>query len=140
MKLIADYSHLISYATAARNTAPDEVDTCRVRVYEPEAEEDWHIVVITETNGWITSAMPDIAGTVLTDFTGVIDPHQVMFVEHLPSEARGGEEETFDLVTYCNVDIESGRFARNPPRVSVGNPSYLRHDRSTVEALVGSEL
>ncbi len=143
MDLKIDYVHPIRRGNDRRRVPhPDALDSCRVRIYEPDDPEDHHVILVSEMlgDGWITNAMGDIVSDVVTAFSTEIEPERVVVIEHLPSECRGGDPETFDAVRFRSWRVDAVPFGRLPPRTVFSDPIWARLDRASVEALVGSAV
>lgn len=114
---------------------------CRVRIFEPEAGGDHHLVVLSElpdnTGQSVTNAIEQVAGEVL--LANVLPSTETVVIEHYPAEAHPPEKETFDLVTFSTRDPEPVLRA-GEWKIELGEPEWKRIDRQTVETLVGQPL
>ncbi len=114
---------------------------CRVRIYEPPAEGDHHVVVLTEIPGntgqSVTNAIEQLAGEVI--LANALPSTQTVVIEHYPAESHPPEKETFDLVTFEHANPEPVLRA-GVWKVELGEPEWKRVDRKTVETLVGQPL
>ena len=112
-----------------------------MRIYEPEAKGDHHVVVLTEVadnrGQSVTNAIEQLAGEVILG--NALPSSETVVIEHYPSESRAMGAETFDLVTFANRDPETVLRA-GVWQIELGEPSWLRVDRATVETLVGQPL
>ncbi len=130
MHLASDYAHPTPHK-----------GRCRVRIYEPEAEGDHHVVVLTEIPGntgqSVTNAIEQLAGEVI--LANALPSTETVVIEHYPVEAHPPAPETFDLVTFEHADPEQVLRA-GVWVIELGAPSWLRVDRETVETLVGQPL
>ncbi len=117
---------------------------CRVRVYEPEAEnpnnrfvDDHYVVVLSEepdnTGQSVTSAIERLAGEVILD--NALPPNGTVVIEHYPAESRPpGGAETFDLVVF---DRRAPRDRAGERLLELGEPEWSPIDRQAVETLLG---
>ena len=141
MRLIEDYIHAFRGTTGVRSA-------CRVRLYLPDAAEPGD--TLDDAPVVIVSELPDNPGTSVTNSiekiaAEVMDAHSLamgrvpVFVEHYPSGATGGRDETFDLVVFANYEVRDimrcGIWHRE-----LGSPTWKPLDRCTVEVLVGSAV
>ena len=103
MRLPEDYIHGFRGPSGARSA-------CRVRLYMPDKEDealgDAPVVIVSELASIpgtsVTNAMEQIAAEVMDALT----PTSVsIFVEHYPTEATGGSEETLDLVVFAHDEV-----------------------------------
>ncbi|MDP9485662.1 MAG: hypothetical protein M3Q49_07740 [Actinomycetota bacterium] len=117
-----------------------------MRVFEPDAERDAPVVVLTElaenAGHSVTDAAEDLAATVLGE--NQIRP-PVVFIEHHENGARGTPEDphTFDLLTFERLEVRADTWEvrrHTSPPIVVSGPSRKPLDRVTVEALVGGTV
>ncbi len=114
-----------------------------MRIFEPEAGNpgDHHVVVLTELadnrGQSVTNAIEQLAGEVI--LANALPSNETVVIEHYPAESRPPNPETFDLVTFANREPETVLRA-GVWRIELGEPSWLRVDRETVETLVGQPL
>ena len=128
MNLAADYIHPTPHG-----------GRCRIRIYLPEKEWDSPVVICSElsTNKGIsvTNAAERIAAE-------VIKHHKLpvpVWIEQRMSETAHGPEERFALVVFSDYEItELAPYMG--VRVTIGEPTWKRLDRASVEALVGKEV
>jgi hypothetical protein len=97
---------------------------CDCTIFEDETAS---VVVLTELpdnpGRSVTNAIEEIANLVREKHPDVTRK-RVTWVEHYPSESRGGEKETFDLVFFAE---------NNPCR----NPRWQPYDRPSLERRLG---
>ncbi len=112
-----------------------------MRIYEPTEKGDHHVVVLSEvpenTGQSITNAVERLAGEVI--LANALPSSETVVVEHYPAESRPPNAETFDLVSFADTDPEPVPRA-GAGALELGEPSWLRIDRETVETLVGQPL
>ena len=114
---------------------------CRIRLYIAD-EEGGNAPVV------ICSELPDNTGTPITNAAEYIAAEVItrrklprpVWIEHYPSESRGGGFETWSLVTFESYEVEETPFYLGGGRVSIGVPRWSSIDRRTVESLVGGEV
>lgn len=112
-----------------------------MRIYEPTEDGDHHVVVLTEMadnrGQSVTNAIEQLAGEVI--LANALPSSETVVIEHYPHESRPPGAETYDLVTFEHTNPEpvlrAGVWA-----LELGEPSWLRVDRATVETLVGQPL
>jgi hypothetical protein len=113
---------------------------CRVRIYLPEDVLDAPVVVCSELpnnpGGSITNSAETIAA-------GVIRanelPTPLVWIEHWPEGSTGGEE-TFELVVFSNYEVTERAPYLGETRAWIGDATWTRLDRATVEVLVGGKV
>ncbi len=133
MHLASDYIH--PYKSAGGRPA-----RCRVRIYLPEDVRDAPVVVCSEVSnnpgGSITNSAEVIAA-------GVIQanklPAPLVWIEHWPEETTEGHE-TFELVVFSSYEVVERAPYLGETRAWIGEPTWKRLDRPTVEALVGGKV
>ena len=112
---------------------------CRVRVYLPHEEGDAPVVVCSElpdNRGMnVTNAAERIAAEVIKRH-GLPVP---VWIEQRTAETAHGPEERFALVVFSDHEVRE-----LPPylgvRLTIGEPTFKRLDRHSVEVLVGREV
>jgi hypothetical protein len=133
MHLARDYIH--PYKDAEGSPA-----RCRVRIYLPDDMRDAPVVICSElpNNPWgsITNSAEVIAA-------GVIQANEVptslVWIEHWPKESTK-EQETFELVVFSSYEVTERAPYLGETRTGIGEPTWKRLDRPTVEALVGGKV
>lgn len=115
---------------------------CRVRVYLPDEERDSPVVICSEISNnpgqSITNAAERIAAEVI-EMQSL--PTPLVWIENYPPETTDGAAETFDLVIFSSYEVSERRASYMEDRaVEIGEPSWKRLDRRTVEMLVGAEV
>jgi hypothetical protein len=134
MHLASDYIH--PYGSAGGRPA-----RCRIRIYLPEDEQDAPVVICSE--------LPNNSGTSVTYAAEqlaveVIRSHRLptplVWEEHWPEESTDGGEETFELVVFSSYKVEERAPYLGETRARVGDATWKRLDRATVEVLVGEKL
>ena len=130
MHLAADYIH---------PTPRDGM--CRIRIYLPEDERDASVVICSElpsTEGsFVTYSSHQIAADVIRYHTLSSKP---VWIEHYPKEATDGASETFELVVFSSYEVKERAPYLGETRLTLGEPSWKKLDRESVEALVGEEV
>jgi hypothetical protein len=133
MHLASDYIH--SYKDAGGRLAH-----CRVRIYLPEVIHDVPVVICSELpnnpGGSITNSAEVVAA-------GVIRanelPTPLVWIEHWPEETSEGQE-TFELVVFSSYEVVERAPYLGETRAWIGDATWKRLDRPTVEALVGGKV
>ena len=133
MYLAKDYIHEYKGATGARSR-------CRIRLYLPVEDRDAAVVICSEIANNADASVTDdaeiIAGEVIAYFK---IPIPLVWIEHYPSEATPGREETFDLTVFADYVVH--RTVRGGGWHREIGPSTRKHlDRETVETLVGQRV
>jgi len=113
---------------------------CRVRVYLPEDVLDAPMVVRSEVpnnpGGSITnSAETRVAGVILA--SELITP--LVWIEHRPEETTEGQE-NFELVAFSSYAVVERAPYLGETRAWIGDATWKRLDRATVEVLVGGKV
>ena len=134
MHLAGDYIH--PYKDAGGRHAH-----CRVRIYLPDDVRDTPVVICSEVpnnpGGSITSSAEAIAA-------GVIRanelPTPLVWIEHWPEESTDGGEETFELVVFSSYEVTERAPYLGETGARVGDATWKRLDRTTVEVLVGRKV
>ena len=134
MHLASDYIH--PYKDARGRPA-----RCRVRIYLPEDLRDTPVVICSELpnnpGGSITNSAEVIAA-------GVIQanklPTPLVWIEHWPKEAMDSGEETLELVVFSSYKVEERAPYLGETRAWIGDATWKRLDRATVEVLVGGTV
>jgi hypothetical protein len=133
MHLASDYIH--PYKDAGGRPS-----YCRVRIYLPDTVLDAPVVVCSEVpnnpGGSITNSADTIAA-------GVIRanelPTPLVWIEHWPKETTEGQE-TFELVIFSSYKVEERAPYLGETRAWIGDATWKRLDRLTVEVLVGGKV
>jgi hypothetical protein len=115
-------------------------ERCRVWIYLPDDMPDAPVVVCSEVpnnpGGSITNSAEKIAA-------GVIQanelPTPVVWIEHWPKETTDVEE-TFELVVFSSYEVVERAPYLGETRAWIGDPTWKRLDRATVEVLVGEKV
>jgi hypothetical protein len=134
MHLASDYIH--PYKDAGSRTAQ-----CRVRIYLPDDVRDAPVVICSELpnnpGGSITNSAEVVAA-------GVIRakelPIPLVWIEHWPKESTGVMEETFDLVVFSSYEVVETAPYLGETRTWIGDATWKRLDRDTVEVLVRDKV
>jgi hypothetical protein len=113
---------------------------CRVRIYLPDDVLDAPVVICSELpnnpGGSITNSAETIAeGVILA--SELITP--LVWIEHWPEETTEGKE-TFELVVFSNYEVTERAPYLGETRAWIGEPTWKRLDRPTVEVLVGEKV
>ena len=122
------------------NDAGGRPARCRIRIYLPDDVRDAPVVVCSEVpnnpGGSITNSAETIAA-------GVIRanelPTPLVWIEHWPNETTD-EEETFELVVFSNYEVVERALYLGETRAWIGDATWKRLDRTTVEVLVGGKV
>jgi hypothetical protein len=67
-------------------------------------------------------------------------PTPLMWIEHWPVESTDGGEESFELVVFSSYEIVERAPYLGETRARIGDATWKRLDRTTVEVLVGGEV
>jgi hypothetical protein len=129
MHLASDYIH--PYKDAGGRGA-----RCRIRIYLPDDIRDAPVVICSELpnnpGGSITNSAEVIAA-------GVIRanelPTSLVWIEHWPEETTEGKE-IFELVVFSSYEVLERVPYLGETRAWIGEPTWKRLDRATVEVLV----
>jgi hypothetical protein len=113
---------------------------CRVRIYLPDDVLDAPVVVCSELpnnpGGSITNSPEVIAA-------GVIRanelPTPLVWIEHWPEESTDVEE-TFEVVVFSSYEVVERTPYLGQSRAWIGDATWKRLDRATVEVLVGGKV
>ena len=112
-----------------------------MRIYVPDTAEDSHVVVLTELadnpGQSVTNCVEQLAAEII--LANVLPSSKTIIVEHYESAARGGDGETYDLVTFSERDPEPVLRA-GVWNLELGDPSWQALDRESVETLLGAPL
>ena len=133
MHLAGDYIH--PYKDAGGCQA-----RCRVRIYLPDDMRDAPVVICSELpnnpGGSITNSAEVIAA-------GVVRanelPTPLVWIEHWPKETTDVEE-TFELVDFSSYEVVERAPYLGETRAWIGDATWTRLDRATVEVLVGGKV
>jgi hypothetical protein len=133
MHLASDYIH--PYRSSGGRPS-----RCRIRIYLPDDDLDAPVVVCSELpnnpGGSITNSAEEIAA-------GVIRAHKLptplVWIEHWPKESAD-EQETFELVVFSSYEVVERAPYLGETRVWIGDATWKRLDRPTVEVLVGGKV
>jgi hypothetical protein len=63
-----------------------------------------------------------------------------VWIEHCSKEATDGGEETFELVLFSSYEVEERAPYLGETRTWIGDATWKRLDRTTVEVLVGRKV
>jgi hypothetical protein len=114
---------------------------CRVRIYLPEEEQDAPVVICSE--------LPNNSGTSLTYVAEQLAaevirsqglPTPLVWIEHWPEQNTDGGEETFELVVFSSYKVEERAPYLGETRAWLGDATWKRLDRTTVEVSVGRKV
>jgi hypothetical protein len=133
MHLASDHIH--PYKDAGGRPA-----RCHVRIYLPDDMRDAPVVVCSELpnnpGGSITNSAETIAaGVILTNEL----PTPLVWIEHWPERTTEGNE-IFELVVFSSYEVVERAPYLGETRAWIGDASWKRLDRTTVEALVGGKV
>ncbi len=114
---------------------------CRVRIFVPEEERDAPIVICSELSNnpgqSVTNAAEQIAAEVIRSHRL---PTPLVWIEHYPPESTNRETETFDLVIFSGYEITERAPYLGEGRLTIGEPTWKRLNRASVEVLIGGPL
>ena len=133
MHLTSDYIH--PYKDAGGHPAH-----CRVRIYLPDDVRDTPVVICSELSN---NPGGSIANSAEVIAAGVIQanelPTPLVWIEHWPEETTEGKE-TFELVVFSSYEVVERAHFLGETRAWIGDATWKRLDRPTVEALVGGKV
>jgi hypothetical protein len=113
---------------------------CRVRIYLPEEEQDAPVVICSElpNNGGttVTYAAEQLAAEVIRSHRL---PTPLVWIEHWPKETTDVGE-TFELVAFSSYEVVDRAPYLGETRAWIGDATWKRLDRATVEVLVGEKV
>jgi hypothetical protein len=131
--LAGDYIH-------PYNDAGGHPAHCRVRIYLPDDLRDAPVVICSELpnnpGGSITNSSEAIAAAVIRANQL---PTPLVWIEHWPEESREGQE-SFELVVFSSYEVVERAPYLGETRAWIGDATWKRLDRATVEVLVGGKL
>jgi hypothetical protein len=133
MHLGSDYIH--AYKDAGGRAA-----RCRVRIYLPDDMRDAPVAVCSELpnnpGGSITNSAETIAA-------GIIRANELftplVWIEHWPEETTEGKE-SFELVVFSSYEVVERAPYLGETRACIGDATWKRLDRATVEVLVDGKV
>jgi hypothetical protein len=64
----------------------------------------------------------------------------LVWIEHQTKESRGGGQETFELVVFSSYEVEERAHYLGETRAWIGDATWKRLDRASVEMLVGRRV
>ena len=112
-----------------------------MRVYLPEEEHDAPVVICSElpnnAGSSVTYAAEQLAAEMIRSHRL---PTPLVWIEHYPKEATDGGEETFELVVFSSYEIMERAPYLGEMKLTIGEPTWKRLDRATVEVLVGGKV
>jgi hypothetical protein len=113
---------------------------CRVRIYVPEDMRDAPVVICSEVpnnpgESIIYSSEAIAAGVIQANEL----PTPVVWIEHWPEESAD-EQESFDLVVFSSFEVVERAPYLGETRTWIGDATWKRLDRTTVELLVGGKV
>jgi hypothetical protein len=113
---------------------------CRVRIYLPEEDRDAPVVICSElpnNDGTsVTYAAKQLAAEVIRSHKL---PTPLVWIEHWPEETREGQE-TFELIVFSNYQVVERAPYLGETRAWIGDATWKRLDRATVEALIRQKV
>jgi hypothetical protein len=114
---------------------------CRVRNFLPEAEQDAPVVICSELPNnrgtSVTYAAKQLAAEVIRSHRL---PTPLVWIEHWPKQAMDGREETFELVVFSSYKVEERAPYLGETRAWIGDATWIRLDRASVEVLLGGKV
>jgi hypothetical protein len=114
---------------------------CRIRIYLPEDERDIPVVIRSELpnnpGGSITNSAEVIAAGVIQDNEL---PTPLVWIEHWPEESTGRGEETFELIVFSSYKVEERAPYLGETKAWIGDATWKRLDRASVEVLMGGKM
>jgi hypothetical protein len=112
-----------------------------VRVYLSEDEQDAPVVICSELpsneGSSVTYSAHQIAAEVIRYNEFALPP---VWIEHYPKEATDGTSETFELVVFSSYKVTERAPYLGETRARIGDATWKRLDRVTVEVLVGGKV
>ncbi len=113
---------------------------CRIRIYLPDDDLDAPVVVCSvlpnNPGGSITNSAEMVAA-------GVIRvnelPTHLVWIEQWPKKTTEGQE-TFELVVFSSYEVVERAPYLGERRAWIGDATWKRLDRATVEVLVGGKV
>ena len=134
MYLATDYIHSYEGDAGVRSR-------CRLRLYLPYQGTDAAVVICSELpdapGESATEAAEQIAAEVISHFKL---PSPPVWIDHRLPETTGGEEETFDLVTFAHYEVRKTLRSGILLRKEIGPASRKPLDRQTGEMLVRGDV
>jgi hypothetical protein len=134
MHLASDYIH-------PYRSSEGRPSRCRVRIYLPEEEQDAPVVLCSELphnpGGSVTNSAEVIVAEVIRSHRL---PTPLVWIEHWPEESTDGGAETFELVVFSRYEVEERAPYLREGRAWIGDATWKKLDRTTVEALVGEKV
>jgi hypothetical protein len=76
------------------------------------------------------------AGVILTNEL----PTPLVWIEHWPKQSTNGGEENFELVVFSSYEVVERAPYLGETRAWIGEPTWKRLDRATVEVLVDGKM
>jgi hypothetical protein len=67
-------------------------------------------------------------------------PTPLVWIEHWPEESTDSGEETFELVDFCSYEVVKRAPYLGETRASIGDATWKRLDRTSVELLVSDKV
>jgi hypothetical protein len=114
---------------------------CRVRIYLPDDMRDAPVVICSEVPNYPGGSITNSAEVIAA---GVIQanelPTPLVWIEHWPEETTDGREETFELVVFSSYQVTERAPYLGETRAWIGDATWKRLDRATVEMLVGGKV
>jgi hypothetical protein len=133
MHLASDYIH--SYKDTGGRPAH-----CRVRIYLPKDIHDVPVVICSE--------LPNNPGGSITNSAEVVAaggiranelPTPLVWIEHWAEESTEGQE-TFELVVFSSYEVVERAPYLGETRAWIGEATWKRLDRASVEVMVGGKV
>jgi hypothetical protein len=114
---------------------------CRVRIFLPEEEQGAPVVICSElpNNGCtsVTYAAEQLAAEVIRSHRL---PTPLVWIEHWPKQAMDGREETFELVVFSSYEVVERAPYLGETQAWIGDATWKRLDRASVEVMVGGKV
>ena len=133
MHLARDYMH--PYKDAGGHPAH-----CRIRIYLPEDMRDTPVVVCSELPNNPGGSITDSAEAIAAEVVRANElPTPLVWIEHWPEESAD-EQETFELVFFSSYEVAERAPYLGEARAWIGDATWKRLDRPTVEVLVGGKV
>ena len=114
---------------------------CRIRIYLANDMHDAPIVICSELPNNPGRSITDSAETIAA---GVIRanelPTPLVWIEHLPKEGTDRGAETSEPVVFSSYKVEERAPYLGETRAWIGEPTWKRLDRTSVEVLVGGKV
>ena len=141
LPLLREPMHLASDYIHPYKDAGGRHSYCRLRIYLPDEVLDAPVVICSELPNNPGGSITNSAEVIVA---GVIRPNElptpVVWIEHWPEESTDGDEESFELVVFSSYEVTQRAPYLGETRAWIGDATWKRLDRATVEVLVGGKV